>query len=274
MKRILLAVIALAFVAVPLSAEDAQPKPVAVPFELLPSKHMVVKIKINGKGPCRVIFDTGSPVTLLSSKIAKEAGVVPKNAMQPAFALFGAIGQFPIKKLELGSVQAEKVPAMVMDHPALGMLAKETGPLEGIVGFPFFARFRMTVDYQAKTLTFVPNGYKPGDLIQTLTAALTAKQKPEPRVLSAAGLWGFAVGKKDKDEEPGVIIEKVLAGSAADAGGLKVGDRLLTLDDRWTDSVLDCYHAVGAVKAGTMTTLTVQRFGKEMRLRITPRWGL
>ena len=98
--RFLAAVIALPLIAVTLSAEDApKPKPIVVPFELLDSKHLAVKIKINGKGPYRVIFDTGSPVTLLSNKVAKEAGVVPKDAMQPAFALFGAMGQFPIKTL-------------------------------------------------------------------------------------------------------------------------------------------------------------------------------
>ena len=32
-----------------------------VPFELLKTRHIVVSIKINGKGPYRVIFDTGSP---------------------------------------------------------------------------------------------------------------------------------------------------------------------------------------------------------------------
>lgn len=275
MKRFFIAVIALPLIAVALSADDAaKPKPLAVPFELLASKHMVVKIKINGKGPYRVLFDTGSPVTLLSNKAAKEAGVVPKDAAQPGFALFGAMGQHPIKKLELGGVKAEQVPAMVMDHPALAILAQTEGPLEGILGFPFFARYRMTLDYQAKTLTFEPNGYEPEDLIKSLTAALTAKKKPEPRVLSAAALWGFEAGKKDKDEEPGVTVEKVLAGSAADAAGLKVGDRLLTLDDRWTDSVSDCYHAVAAVKPNTAATATVRRDGKEKRLTITPRRGI
>lgn len=275
MNRLLPAVIFWSLAAVPISADDvSKAKTVEVPFELLPSKHMVVKIKINGKGPYRVIFDTGSPVTLVSPKAAKEAGVVGKDAMQPAFALFGAMGQHSIKKLELGGAQAEKVPAMVMDHPALAVLAKEAGPLEGILGFPFFARFRMTVDYQAKKLTLEPNGYEPEDLIKTLTAALTAKKKPEPRVLAAAGLWGFEVAKGDKDEEPGVTVEKVYAGSAAEAGGLKVGDRLLTLDGRWTDSVADCYHAVAAVKPGTATMVTVRRDGKEKRLAITPRKGL
>ena len=45
---------------------------------------------------------------------------------------------------------------MVMDHPTVEAISKTVGPIDGIVGFPFFARYRMTLDYQAKKLTFVP----------------------------------------------------------------------------------------------------------------------
>ena len=43
--------------------------------------------------------------------------------------------------------------------------AKKYGSIEGIVGFPFFARYKMTVDYAAKEMTFVPNGYKATDVM-------------------------------------------------------------------------------------------------------------
>ena len=33
--------------------EEAGPKPIAVPFELLPTKHIAVQVRINGKGPYR-----------------------------------------------------------------------------------------------------------------------------------------------------------------------------------------------------------------------------
>ncbi len=55
-------------------ADVAASKPVTVPFEMLKTKHMAIMIKVNGKGPYRVIFDTGSPVVLLNNKTAKNAG--------------------------------------------------------------------------------------------------------------------------------------------------------------------------------------------------------
>lgn len=253
---------------------DTKAEPVTIPFERLKTGHMAIMVKINGKGPYRVIFDTGAPVNVLGSKVAKEAGVLPKDFKQPMFALFGAMGQHPIDKLEVGGLKAEKVPAMVMDHPAVAALGKNDGPLEGIVGFPFFARFQMTLDYQAKTLTFAPSSYEPEDILQALMAMVAARKKPAPRVLAPAALWGFGVAKKEDDDAAGVTVATVLEGSPAAAAGLNAGDRLLTLDGRWTDSVADTYLAVEAVKPGSAVPLVVRRQGKEIKLTVTPKTGL
>ena len=59
-------------------------------------------------------------------------------------------------------------------------------------------------------------------------------------MLSAAGQWGLVADKDKDDEEAGVTIKEVMPGSAAAAAGLKAGDRLLTLDGRWTDSLPIC----------------------------------
>ena len=56
--------------------------------------------------------------------------------------------------------------------------------------------------------------------------------------------------------------------SPAAAGGLKVGDRILTLEGRWTDSVADCYRAASYVRAGTAARLVVLRDGKEVELTV------
>jgi len=255
-------------------AEKKAEQPVAVPIEVLKTKHLVIQVKINGKGPYRMIFDTGAPMTLVSSKAAKEAGMIPKDAKVPPIALFGAMGQFPIESLEVGTLKAAKVPAMVMDHPAVTALSRAVGPLEGIVGFPFFARYTMTLDYQAKQVTLVPNGYEPADVLETLTASLMNNQKPEPEAIAPAAQWGLVVKKDDKDEEAGVTIEQVRPGSAADAAGIKAGDRLLSLGGYWTESVIDCYRAAAALKPGGAVPAVLRRDGKEMTLTVKPREGL
>ena len=42
-------------------------------------------------------------------------------------------------------------------------------------------------------------------------------------------------------------MKDVLPESPAALAGIKTGDRLLTLDGRWTDTVADCYIAAGHV---------------------------
>ena len=71
-----------------LRADDKDAAPSKVPFEMLKSQHMAVQVKINGKGPYRLIFDTGAPVTLLSNKVAKEAGIFPEKFKASPFAFF------------------------------------------------------------------------------------------------------------------------------------------------------------------------------------------
>jgi Aspartyl protease/PDZ domain len=257
--------------------KKADEKPVVIPFELLKSRHMAIQVKINDKGPYRLIFDTGAPTNLVNNKVAKEAGLLTK-ADKGGLPIFGAApAPKTIKKLEIGELKLEGMGTMVMDHPTVAAIAEVVGPVEGIIGFPFFARYKMTIDYEKKEMTLVPNGYQPGDAMQGLMDKIMSGskgQKPEPTVIAPAAVWGFTVDKDKADEDAGVKVTEVLAKSQAAAGGLKVGDRLLTLDGRWTDTVGDTFIAASSVKPGKPAVLVVKRDGKEVKLTVTPGKGL
>jgi hypothetical protein len=271
------ALVAVLFLGLPAARADvADGQPVKVPFETIKSQHIVVQVKVNGHGPYRLIFDTGAPITLINNKIAKAGEVFPKDYKRPLFALFGASDRpLKVKTLEVGSLAAHNLPVIVMDHPTVSAIAKFVGPIEGIVGFSFFARYKLTIDYQAKELTFVPNKFKPPDPLMSVMKALSAPAgKAKKQVLAPAGQWGFRVHKDTKDAEPGVTVQEVLAGGPAAAAGLKAGDRLLMLDGRWTDSVNDCYAAAAHVRPGTAARVRVKRDGKEQELTIKVQTGL
>jgi membrane-associated protease RseP (regulator of RpoE activity) len=254
------------------TSAPAPDKAIIVPFDLLKTGHMTVMVKVNGKGPYKLIFDTGAPITLLNTKIAKESGLL-KDMPRQIFPLFGNMGETTIKELRVGEQLAENVAAVVMDHPTVDAISRAFGPIDGIVGFPFFARYRMTLDYQAKTMTFVPSGFKPPDVMKGLMMALL-KDDGDPKIVAPAAQWGILASKDPKDEEDGVTINEVLAGSAAAAAGLKAGDRLLTLDGRWTDSLVDLYTAAAHAKAGDEISVVVQRAGKKVDLKVRPSAGL
>jgi membrane-associated protease RseP (regulator of RpoE activity) len=273
-QALLLCVGCFVLMAGPVRAASDESRPIKVPFDLLATKHIVIQVKINGKGPYRMIFDTGAPISLVNSRVARESGIVTKDTRKPLFSLFGMVDETTqIKKLAIGGLKAEKVPVIVMDHPTVELISKILGPVEGIIGFPFFSRYRMTLDYQAKTMTFVPNGYEPGDTLQKLVNALMSEDNG-PRRLAPAGLWGMVVSRKSGDKDDGVVIDKVLAGSAAARAGLREGDRLLVLDDRWTESVADCFEAASYVRAGTAVTVKIKRNGQGKQLTVTPQPGL
>lgn len=249
---------------------DFEPKPITVPVEFLKTRHFAVQAKIDGKGPYRLIFDTGAPVVLLNSKIAREAKLFdPKRKSPKAKGASAMSGQTLLQSIEVGGAKAEAVPATVFDHPTIQAISSVVGEIDGIVGHPFFARFRTTVDYQAKTLTFVPNGHVPSDVFQSIMGGFSQRSN----AIAPAGQWGVEVDKSAEDVGPGVVVRRVLAKAPAHAGGIQVGDRILTIDGRWTDSVDDCFRAAAAAPAGKPVAVRVDRGGREMTLQITPQAG-
>ena len=255
MKRILTVGLILAF-AVPIQVfaqgdtkKKDPPKKYVVPFELIKTQHMVVNVKVNGKGPYRLVFDTGAPDSLLSTKVAKEAELFGKDHKRPFFAPFGSMGQAKVKEIQLGDLKAEKISATVLDHPTVEAIGKFVGPIEGILGFTFYARYKMSINYEKSEITFEENTYEPGDVMKVMMDKMMANSaRPKAAVLAPAGLIGIKVEKAKDDDAAGVLVKEVMSDSPAAVAGLKAGDRLLTLDGRWTDTVNDCYMAAGQVK--------------------------
>jgi hypothetical protein len=251
-------------------------KPAVVPFKLLPSRHMLIQVKVNEKGPYNLIFDTGAPLNIVTTKLGRLTGISKKAGGGGLFGMFaGGLNQVEIATVEVGEAKAEKVAAVVMDHPTVQAISDafegDHGRIDGIVGFPFFARFATTVDYQKRVLILTPTDYKPGNYIDDLTKTLTAASEKagEPKVIGSAGLWGFAVEKGDD----GVEVGTVYADSPAAKAGLKKGDRVTTIDGRWTDTVGDAHTACSLVRPGRKADITVTRDGKPVTVTVTPLVG-
>src|SRR3954469_23544044 len=79
--RPLIAGIVLVLAAVPARADDLKPPAakaavaIQVPYSLTATQHVLVRVKLNGKGPYNFILDTGAPVLFIATKIAEKAGV-------------------------------------------------------------------------------------------------------------------------------------------------------------------------------------------------------
>ncbi len=251
----------------------APPAGVEVPFELLPTNHMIVSATINGKGPYRLIFDLGSPVTLVSRKAATATGLVKPGAPR---SLFNAAGEAKVDSLKLGDLEAEGLPVLVMDHPALKALGQILGrPIDGLMGHTFFARYKTTIDYQARRMTFEPVDHAVRDVFGDLPARLAGPKLAETTILAPAGLWGLVLGEPpDPTDRRGLPVLSVLGGSAAEAAGLRPGDLLTTLDGRWTTTLADAFSAASQLPPGQPAPVVVERDGAPLTLSLIPRAGL
>lgn len=221
---------------------DTAKPTVVVPFEMLPTNHMRVEARINGKGPYHLIFDLGAPVTLLSNRVSEATGVV--KASTPRSFLFGMRGEAEVDQLQVGDLTATKLPVIVLDHPILKALEEMTGhQLDGLIGFTFFARYKTSIDYHSHKMTFAPIEFQVRDLLKDLPERLMAPKVPRQRVLAPLGIWGLRLGEPSGGlASPGVPIVEVYSGSAAAHAGLKPGDVLITLDGagllRWPTSFM------------------------------------
>jgi hypothetical protein len=241
-------------------------RPVLVPIEVIRSGHIAIRAKINGYGPYRFIFDTGAPTLLVSEQVAREAHILPRDFQRPFFTPLGNLGEFKIRSIVLGRANQPNLLSDVWNHPTVEELSRAFGRFEGLIGYPFFAHYQVTIDYKSKTMMLVPSPYQPTDTKEKMTQRLT--QGGEAKVFAPGESIGIQITKSATDTAAGVQVTTVMPQGPADDAGMKAGDRLLTLDGRWTDSIEDTFTALVDVETDRAVPATVLRDGKEITVQI------
>lgn len=123
------------------------PKPSEVPFEL-GGKVVFLKAEINGKGPYRLILDTGATETVITPPVAKALGIktTPVTAAQR---------RGTVQSLAVGSAIATNLGVYVFDPPQALSLRLDSGlDYHGLLGYTFISRFLTTIDYTKSTVRF------------------------------------------------------------------------------------------------------------------------
>src|SRR5262249_22826835 len=92
----------------PLRADDAtkiEAKAHSVPYTITNTKHVLVRAKVNGKGPYNFIVDTGAPALFVSTAVCSKLGIKPDRKG------WGTFDRFDIE----GGVSLPKFKALVED---------------------------------------------------------------------------------------------------------------------------------------------------------------
>jgi serine protease DegQ len=269
--RYLLAAAALALALAPVGAADKDKKEPAktpvtfeVPYRLTDTKHVMVRVKLNGKGPFNFIIDTGAPALILTEATAKKAGGKAD----------GNWTKFDTLEVE-GGVKIDDARGLAIDPfqlkgmNSLGLAGVE---LHGMMGYNILARFKIEYDFTETKLKWTPVDFKVPDpkrvavdkntgqggleMIGTLMQMLSAFGGIKPNFdVQPRGFLGAEL-EAQKDE---LVVKSVLAGGPADKAGLKAGDRIETAKGKTLRKPEDLLEAVKKLAEGSSLKLSIKR---------------
>lgn len=135
-------------------AAEPGPEAQAAAMVIAPGRPLsVVEATINGRGPFRLVIDTGAAVNVLSPEAAARAGVGPRG---PKVRLSGAggdgtVGQLERAEIDIGPRRWPGATVVVADmmRPA----SAEAGlALDGLLGAPVLAHGRLILDYPGRRI--------------------------------------------------------------------------------------------------------------------------
>jgi clan AA aspartic protease (TIGR02281 family) len=116
---------------------------------------IMVKAKVNSKGPFNFAVDTGASVTAISKQTAEKLGIslnpsIPKKGR-------GCCGDIDmslvsVKSVQVGDIMVKDLQVALMD---LSVISEGLGiEVEGIIGYSFMKDYRVIIDYPLRKIYF------------------------------------------------------------------------------------------------------------------------
>ena len=131
----------------------------AVPFELL-NNHIYLQVKLNGKGPFRLLCDTGG-ANIVTPELAKQLGLKSEesDAGPRRGREVGRCGPGEDAERAGRGCDAQQSGVRRVSHG--DVFAVEGVQVNGLVGYEVFKRFTAKVDYEHSVITFTtPSAFK------------------------------------------------------------------------------------------------------------------
>ncbi|MFL5243265.1 MAG: PDZ domain-containing protein [Gemmataceae bacterium] len=238
-----------------------------VPYRLTDVKHVLIRAKINGKGPFNFILDTGAPALFVSTAVCKKLGVEPDKKGWGTFDKLEIEGGVVLSKAR-GRIED---PFQLEGMNSMGLAGAE---LHGVIGYNILARYRLEFDFTQDKMKWTPLKFVPkspeasgrsggaetdamAGLLKIMAAFIGKKPMP---ILTPRGFLGIEL----TDSEKSAGIKSVLTGSPAAKAGLQAGDEVTQVNGKAVKNAKDLRKLTAELKPGQTVKVTVQR-GTESR---------
>lgn len=211
-----------------LSATLAEPpKEWDVPYTLTGTKHVMVRVKLDGEGPYNFIIDTGAPSIFLAKRVAKAL----KSKTD-------ADGWHNFDSFEMeGGLKPKKVRARVEDLfqlDGINSLGLAGQRIDGVIGYNLLAQYRITYDFTDDVLLWKPLDFKPPAIQRIGGGGQGSLEILGPITKIMASFLGISptfevvprgfIGMEIIDTKEGVKIKQVLIDSPAAKAKLQAND--------------------------------------------------
>jgi serine protease DegQ len=249
-----------------------------VPYQLTDTQHVLVRAKINGKGPFNFIIDTGAPLLYVATAVGKKLG------LKPDANGWTKLDRFEIEGGVVGSQVRCRVetPFQLEGMNSMGLAGVE---LHGIIGYTVLAHYRLEFDFTRDKMRWTRLDFSPPPPLPVGAKGATGGLE------AMAGLMkvlSFLVGSRPKAEvtprgflgmqltelEGAVTVRPVLPGGPAELAGLKAGDRVSRIGDKAVANVVDASRHAAKIRAGHSLRFTVVRGLERMEIAVRATEGL
>jgi hypothetical protein len=266
----------------PLRADEPKKtdlKTYEVPYQVTKTQHIMVRAKINGKGPFNFILDTGAPALFVATKAAKKAGVEPDKNGWGAFDKFEIEGGVPVAKAK-GRIED---PFQLEGMNGLGLAGVE---LHGMIGYNLLARYRIELDFTKDKMTWTELDFDPpppkgldgakgglpelnamGAALKMFGGLLGKRAKPE---VVARGFLGLELAETNGQ----VMVKRVLEKSPADRAGVKPGDRIARYNGEKVHDGTGLLKLAATLTAGKDVNLTLAQGDQQRDVTVKAGEGL
>ena len=132
-----------------------------IPFELGGSNHIFIQVPVNGSEPSWFILDTGAATSMIDVRLAERLGLKVQGKLEGRRSGNSSMDVGFVKNIVFA------LPGVEVAHQTTGTIQLQSSDallgrtISGLLGYDFFSRFVVEIDYTAKKINlYDPKNYQ------------------------------------------------------------------------------------------------------------------